>query len=161
MIELRPTPNKIRETLFNWLQFELNNKTVLDLFSGSGALGFEALSRGAKRVMCIEKDLSAYQSISKNIVLLKNKCIEIQHTDAFEFIKRNQEPYNFVLLDPPFNQNLLQKTLLLIQNSPLKNSRIYLESEFELNEKTCPIPVKILKQKQSASVFYCLIQLQN
>jgi 16S rRNA (guanine966-N2)-methyltransferase len=158
---LRPTPNKIRETLFNWIQFELANKSVLDLFSGSGALGFEALSRGASQVVCVEKNLHAYQCIKNNALALNTKKLALHHQDAFDFIQNNTQPFDFVLLDPPFHERFLEKSLALIQNSPLKNSKIYLESEFEFNEENCKIPCKILKKQHSASVFYCLIQLTN
>jgi len=74
---LRPTQGKVRETLFNWIQFEAHNKTYLDLFSGSGALSFEALSRGAKQVVSVEKDLKAFQSLEKNRKLLKSDKIHL------------------------------------------------------------------------------------
>ena len=82
---LRPTPGRVRETLFNWIQFESFDKTYLDLFAGSGALSFEALSRGAKQVVSVEKDFNAFQSLEKNRINLKSDKIRIFNQDALIF----------------------------------------------------------------------------
>jgi 16S rRNA (guanine966-N2)-methyltransferase len=87
---LRPTPNKIRETLFNWIQFEIQNKTLLDLFTSSGSLSFEAFSRGAKQITGIEKNKIAFNSLEQNLKALKSDKINFINTDALTFISQNQ-----------------------------------------------------------------------
>ncbi len=162
---LRPTPNKIRETLFNWLQFETRSKTFLDLFSGSGALSFEALSRGAKQVTSIEKDTSTFSFLKQNKQLLKVNNLTIINQDAFIFLDKNTiTPFDFILLDPPFNKNHLSKALKLIakNNFLTNNGKIYVESEFKITmdflTENFLKEVKINKQKKSGAVHYCLLE---
>lgn len=163
---LRPTPNKVRETLFNWLQFELPNKTCLDLFAGSGALSFEAISRGAKSVVCVEKNPIAFQNLTKNKQHLNLKKLEIIQQDALIFLS-NPSPYcfDFVFIDPPFKQNLIKKTLktLMQTNFVTSGSKIYIESEFEILTnaiaKYFPYTINISHKKQAGQVHYCLITL--
>ena len=163
---LRPTPNKVRETLFNWIQFKSSNKKFLDLFSGSGALSFEALSRGAGHVLGIEKDLQAFQSLIKNRKLLKSDKIQFIHTDALDFLRhKSTKKFDFILLDPPFHQKLLEKSLRQLSLGDFLTSGccIYLESEFEITELFLSEKIsqkfKINKQKHSGQVYYCLIEV--
>jgi len=163
---LRPTPGKVRETLFNWIQFESFDKTYLDLFTGSGALSFEALSRNAKQVTSIEKDLNAYQSLKKNQKLLKSDKISLFNQDAFIFLnQKSTKTFDFVLLDPPFNKNLVLKALKALKNGDFvtTNSKIYIESEFEITrsflEEIFSGKIEIIKQKQSGAVNYCLLKI--
>lgn len=151
-ITLRPTPNKVRETLFNWLQFDIIHKSVLDPFAGSGALGFEALSRGASSVVLIEKNPVSSVIIQKNIAKLADKNITLQTGDFFT--QDSLGVFDIVLLDPPFNRGLIEKSLdVIIQNNVIhKDSLIYLESEIEIKDER----LNIIKQKKSASVHYCL-----
>ncbi len=163
---LRPTSGKIRETLFNWIQFESHNKTYLDLFTGSGSLSFEALSRGAKQVVSIEKNFNAYQSLKKNKILLKTNKMRIFNQDALNFLsEKNTQTFDFVFLDPPFNKNYLPKTLKALSkgNFVTLNTKIYIESEFKIlkNDATewLSTNIKINKQKHTGQVHYCLITL--
>jgi 16S rRNA (guanine966-N2)-methyltransferase len=163
---LRPTPSKVRETLFNWIQFESFDKTFLDLFAGSGALSFEALSRGAKQVTSIERNLSAFQSLEKNRKLLKSTKISFFNQDAFIFLKqKNTKTFDFVLLDPPFNKNLVLKALKALKDGDFvtTKSKIYIESEFEITQRylkeEISEKIEIIKQKQSGAVNYCLIKI--
>ncbi|SMN16400.1 16S rRNA (guanine(966)-N(2))-methyltransferase  len=163
---LRPTPNKVRETLFNWIQFKSSNKAFLDLFSGSGALSFEALSRGARHVLGIEKDLQAFQSLIKNRKLLKSDKIQFIHADALDFLHhKSTQKFDFILLDPPFHQKLLEKALKKLSLGDFLTSGccIYLESEFEITELFLSEKIsqkfKINKQKHSGQVHYCLIEV--
>ena len=163
---LRPTPSKVRETLFNWIQFESFNKTYLDLFAGSGALSFEALSRGAKQVISIEKDLNAFKSLEKNRKLLKSEKILFFNRDALDFLKqKSTETFDFVLLDPPFNKNLISKALKALKNCDFvtSESKIYIESEFEITQdflkEEISEKIEIIKQKQSGAVNYCLLKI--
>ena len=163
---LRPTPGKVRETLFNWIQFESFDKTYLDLFSGSGALSFEALSRGAKQVTSIEKNLGAFQSLEKNRKLLKSDKISFFNQDALIFLnQKSTKTFDFVLLDPPFNKNLVPKVLKALKNGDFvtTKSKIYIESEFEITQSYLKEnfleKIEIIKQKQSGAVNYCLLEI--
>ena len=109
---LRPTPGKIRETLFNWLQFDIFNKTVLDPFAGSGALSLEAISRGAKEVYVIEKDRKVYEKLKSNFKLLDRDQYTIINEDAMIHLdKPSKQSFDLVFLDPPFEKNLLLSTI--------------------------------------------------
>lgn len=160
---LRPSPNKVRETLFNWLQFEMTGKTFLDLFAGSGALSFEAISRGAKRVNCVEMNANAFTSIKRNEQLLKVSNLTVINQDAFVFLSEKcSTPFDFILLDPPFNKDHLPKILkLLLENGfVVDGGKIYIESEFEITQEfLADFSANIIKQKKSATVHYCLLQL--
>lgn len=99
---LRPTPDRVRETVFNWLGQELTGRSVLDLYAGSGALGFEAASRDARRVVLVERDPAAMQSLRENAALLGARQVEVARSDALEFLRRSSETFDVVFLDPPF-----------------------------------------------------------
>jgi 16S rRNA (guanine966-N2)-methyltransferase len=163
---LRPTPGKVRETLFNWIQFESFDKTYLDLFAGSGALSFEALSRGAKQVTSIEKNLGAFQSLEKNRKSLKSDKISVFNQDALIFLnQKSTKTFDFVLLDPPFNKNFVPKVLKALKNGDFvtTKSKIYIESEFEITQnylkENFSEKIEIIKQKQSGAVNYCLLEI--
>ena len=108
---LRPTLDRIRETLFNWLQFDVEGKRVLDAFAGSGALGFEALSRGAKEVVFLEKSPQAAAQIKANIGLLGVENAQVWAGDSLQWLEQNNSEYDLVFLDPPFHCNLLQPAI--------------------------------------------------
>ncbi len=105
--DLRPTPDRVRETLFNWLGQDLTGKHCLDLFAGSGALGFEAASRGAQCVRLVERDAAALQALRSNGAALQATTVEVVRADALEFLKNHRDHYavdryDVVFLDPPF-----------------------------------------------------------
>lgn len=129
---LRPTSDRVRETLFNWLQFDIVGANCLDIFAGSGALGFEALSRGAKSVTMLELDKANSQNLSQNGALLKLTNLEVISTNALEYLAQPAtQAFDIVFIDPPFNQQLMQPTLNLLfeQNWITSESLIYLEQE--------------------------------
>ncbi len=99
---LRPTPDRVRETLFNWLGQDLTGCRVLDLYAGSGALGFEAASRGARRVVMVERDAQSVKSLDANREALDAHQVEVVRGDALEFVERTREQYDVIFLDPPF-----------------------------------------------------------
>ncbi|KAA0445752.1 MAG: 16S rRNA (guanine(966)-N(2))-methyltransferase RsmD [Candidatus Thioglobus sp.] len=165
-VGLRPSPSKVRETLFNWIQFEIVDKVVLDLFTGSGALSFEALSRGAKKAISIEKNADAFAHLEQNKRLLKTQNMSIFHQDALEFLtEKNQNSFDFIFLDPPFYKNYLEKTLKLIAKNGFANVgiKIYIESEFAITPSFLAqnffAEAIINKQKKTPTMHYCLIQL--
>ena len=103
---LRPTPSRVRETVFNWLQQDVRGSRCLDLFAGSGALGFEAASRGAKSVVMVENNAMACRLIKENTVKLSADQIKIKQADVFNFLAGDAAPFNIVFLDPPFFKGL-------------------------------------------------------
>jgi len=109
--DLRPTPDRVRETLFNWLGQTLDGKICLDLFAGSGALGFESASRGAKRVVMVEHDSRAFRALQANAAALGAGAVELRRTDALEFLRADYTVYDIVFLDPPFRAPYLPRLL--------------------------------------------------
>jgi len=100
--ELRPTPDRVRETLFNWLGQDLSGLACLDLFAGSGALGFEAASRGATRVTLVERERAAHAALGANCKTLGAAQVEVVRDDALHFLRSSGDVYDVVFLDPPF-----------------------------------------------------------
>jgi 16S rRNA (guanine966-N2)-methyltransferase len=123
---LRPTPDRVRETLFNWLGQSLEGLTCLDLFAGTGALGFEAASRGAARVVMVEHDRAAFQALEKTRELLRASRVELVRDDAFAYLRTTRDAFDVVFLDPPFRQNALDTALRLLRLQP--GARVYIES---------------------------------
>jgi len=109
--EIRPTPDRVRETLFNWLAGRVPGARCLDLFAGSGALGLEALSRGAAQVTFVERDCAAAGEISARLAEWRAHGASVEHADARRFLERTPAaPFDIVFLDPPFASTLLEET---------------------------------------------------
>ncbi len=125
---LRPTPDRVRETLFNWLGQWLPGLACLDLFAGSGALGFEAASRGAKRVVMVENDRPTVEILQKTCREIAASQVEIVAGDALAFLQSTQEKFDIVFLDPPFGQNALPAVLKRLPARLAPQARVYLES---------------------------------
>ena len=128
MADLRPTPDRVRETLFNWLGQDLSGQACLDLFAGSGALGFEAASRGAGRVVLVERDREAVRAMQANAERLSGKALQVVAGDASMFLKTANERFDVVFLDPPFRQNVLPEVLACLPGVLKAGSRVYVES---------------------------------
>lgn len=128
--DLRPTGDRMRETLFNWLQFELRDKRVLDLFAGSGALGAEALSRGAAHAVLVEKKAERAADLSKQLKPVFAERVFIQLADALKWLPRATGPFDVVFIDPPYDIGAQQPACdLLIQHQLLApDAWIYVES---------------------------------
>ena len=126
---LRPTPDRVRETLFNWLGQSLEGCSCLDLFAGSGALGFEAASRGASRVVMVERDRAACNALTMNQGRLGASAVELVGGDASDWLARTAERFDVVFLDPPFRQNVLPQLLERLPRVLGAGARVYLESE--------------------------------
>jgi 16S rRNA (guanine(966)-N(2))-methyltransferase RsmD len=126
--DLRPTPDRVRETLFNWLGQDLTGKRCLDLFAGSGALGFEAASRGAAQVVMVERDAVAFRALQDNARLLQANTVELRCADALEFLRLDSAYYDVVLLDPPFRTDLLPQVLPLLEPRLAAGALAHVES---------------------------------
>ena len=124
---LRPTPDRVRETLFNWLGQSLEGLACLDLFAGSGALGFEAASRGAARVVMVEHDCVVFEGLKKTRDTIGAKQVELVLEDAFTYLKRANQSFEVVFLDPPFGQNALPAVFRQLKLG--QGARVYVESE--------------------------------
>jgi 16S rRNA (guanine966-N2)-methyltransferase len=155
---LRPTGDRIRETLFNWLQPRLPGASCLDLFAGSGALGMEAASRGASRVIMLDSSPLVVDQLKQNIALLRLEQTEVQQADALVWLDNNPEPFDILFLDPPFADNLLQELCQkLEQGGWLKpDSLIYLEMDAGSQSPLLPSNWKVLKEKRAGQVEYLL-----
>jgi 16S rRNA (guanine966-N2)-methyltransferase len=159
---LRPTPGRVRETLFNWLQMDIGNSCCLDLYSGSGALGFEAASRGAKRVVLVENNAKACQKLRENIATLAAAQISVLAQDADRYLQGTAEVFDLVFLDPPFGQNRIPASCQqLEQNGWLADyAKIYVEAERKLTLTDMPDNWQLLKHKTAGEVGYYLFQRQ-
>jgi len=156
---LRPTTDRVKETVFNWLMPFIQDSKCLDCFAGSGGLGFEALSRGACQVDFIELNKAAAQQLKENQQLLKSDNMSITNSDALSFIKSNTQKYDVVFLDPPFRKGFIEQTTqLLNENSLADNAMIYIEMESEENNQQLPLNFKLLKEKVAGQVTYRLYQ---
>lgn len=127
---LRPTPDRVRETLFNWLQFSIAGKTCLDAFTGSGALAVEALSRGAVEVTAIERDIKVTKQLSKLLSPLAGERLKLINADALSWLEQQPaQPFEVVFLDPPFSLPLLEPACQLLEEKGwlAENALIYVE----------------------------------
>lgn len=158
---LRPTPNRIRETLFNWLRDEVEGRICLDLFAGSGALGFEALSRGAARVILVERNASACRALAENAKILQVENAEVHHTSAWDWLRQTRQPpssIELVFLDPPFAGGLLPQACETLERSGLlaQSALIYLEAETEVRPQQLPGNWTMKKTGSAGDVHYFL-----
>jgi len=156
---LRPTTDRVKETVFNWLMPYIQDATCLDCFAGSGGLGFEALSRGAKTVTFVELNKAAAQQLSANKALLNASNIEIHATNAINFLQQTQQRFSLVFIDPPFRKGLAQQAAEAIsQHGLTENALIYVEMEVDNNTQVMPKNWQLLKEKVAGQVVYRLYQ---
>jgi len=124
---LRPTPDRVRETLFNWLGQDLPGWSCLDLFAGSGALGFEAASRGAGRVIMIERDRAALDALEKNRAVLGSNQVDILRADALAWLANSRETFDLIFVDPPFDSGLAATVLTDLARHLKSGGQVYVE----------------------------------
>jgi len=153
---LRPTPDRVRETLFNWLGQTLYGRTCLDLFAGSGALGFEAASRGAERVVMVERNPAVLRALQDNVKKLGCANVFIQAQDGLEFVSRDAQQYDVIFLDPPFQSDYLPRLLEILPQRLNKNGVVYVESGAAI---TVPPPWQVIKSGKAGQVHYQLLQV--
>ncbi|MDX9989712.1 16S rRNA (guanine(966)-N(2))-methyltransferase RsmD [Thiothrix unzii] len=151
---LRPTPDRVRETLFNWLQWHVPGARCLDLFAGSGALGLEALSRGARDVVMVEKHPAAAQALRDNLTLLGARNARLVHDDALRYLGRETEAFDLIFLDPPFRQKLLEPVLekLFAQALLKQDGMIYLEQESEADTDFARFGLQVHRETTAGQV---------
>ena len=130
---LRPTPDRVRETLFNWLGQDLDGLHCLDLFAGSGALGFEAASRGAARVVLVEQAPKVLAALRDNSAMLKHPAqLEIVRADALQYASSARGPFDLVFLDPPYQKGWLDKLVPYLPQLLKPEGWLYAEAEYEI-----------------------------
>ena len=155
---LRPTPDRVRETLFNWLGQTLYGRTCLDLFAGSGALGFEAASRGAERVVMVEMNRTVLRALQDNVKKLGCANVSVQGQDGLEFVSRDAHKYDVIFLDPPFQSDYLPRLLEILPQRLNENGVVYVESGTSI---TVPPPWQVMKSGKAGQVYYLLLGLSK
>lgn len=157
---LRPTGDRVRETLFNWLQPMLPGARCLDLFAGSGALGLEAASRGAGAVVMLDQARQAVTQLRQHVAVLGLEQVQIEQADALSWLaQEGVEPFDIVFLDPPFGSNLLGECCRSLEAGHwLKpDSRVYIETDMLESLPELPEGWGILREKKAGQVAYYLI----
>lgn len=156
---LRPTGDRIRETLFNWLAPEIQGARCLDLFAGSGALGIEALSRGAAVSVMVERDTKASAQLKSNLEILKAEAGRIINADVMELLRKGNSdaPYHIIFVDPPFQLKLWQTVIEALEagNWLADNATIYIESGRD-DDYAPPINWQLHRDKHAGAVSYRL-----
>ena len=165
VVGLRPTGDRLRETLFNWLTADLKGARCLDLFAGSGALGLEAASRGAGEVILLELNNTAARALGDNIDLLGLKSTTVVNTDALNWLQQNtrdSKPFDIIFLDPPFDSTLLADTIAaLTQQSALlaQDAMIYIEAPARQTLDFMPDSWRLHRHKTAGDVTCYLYRL--
>lgn len=161
---LRPTPDRVRETLFNWLQTVTPGARCLDLFSGSGALGLEALSRGALSVTFVDQSGAVARNLRDNLQQLKAQNAEVIHASALDWLDKSlpdeESRFDLVFMDPPFRQGMVAPICALLESRNLLAERamIYIESETELAAPEVPSSWALYREKEAGQVAYRLYE---
>lgn len=158
--QIRPTGDRIRETLFNWIQQEVAGALCLDLFAGSGALGIEALSRSAGQAIFVETDPIIAAALSNNLKELQLDNSMVYQQDAQQWIESNSgsDKFNIVFLDPPFDSELLGKVTIALERSSILANQclIYVEQAAPVSSDQIPSTWKLIKEKKAGNVFFYL-----
>lgn len=155
---LRPTPDRVRETLFNWLGQDLTGRRVLDLFAGAGALGFEALSRGAAEAVLVDRAREAVSAMQANAATLGASRALVLQCDALEFLRRGPaSPFDVVFVDPPYASGLAELALEQLGPHLARGGRVYVESGAPLT----PQGWEILRSGRAGAVSFQLLRREN
>ncbi|MEO8058042.1 MAG: 16S rRNA (guanine(966)-N(2))-methyltransferase RsmD [Burkholderiales bacterium] len=157
---LRPTPDRVRETLFNWLGQDLSGWRCLDAFAGSGALGFEAASRGAEQVVLLERDRRLAASLGESKLRLKAERLRIETTDAMTWMARcPPASYELVFIDPPFDAGLVDAALALAARVIVPQGFVYVEAGQPLQpEPVAALGFSLHRQSRAGAVHFHLLQ---
>lgn len=154
---LRPTPDRVRETLFNWLGQTLDGLACLDLFAGSGILGFEAASRGAASVTLVERDPRAYAALRRNAENLKATQVEIVRGDALEFLASTAGRFDIGFIDPPYRQGWIERIISPLGRVLAPGALVYTEAEAPVD---FPPQWRAIKQGRAGQVHFYLLGYQ-
>jgi len=151
----KPTTDRVKENLFNLIQFQVADAVVLDLFSGTGALGIEAVSRGAKQVFLIEKNKDAVKIIKSNLNGIEGNYL-LKEIDAFDFLNEIKIKFDIILLDPPYKTDFGVKAIEIILKNGLlnKNGVILFETSSELNFELNFEGLNVSKKKYGSVTVY-------
>ena len=157
---LRPTPSRVRETLFNWLQFSLSGANCLDLFAGTGALGLEAASRGVEKITLVEFNAGTAEQLSKNCQQLGADNYQLVNKDAVTFLSGDQDQYDIVFIDPPYKLEIWSEIAeqLVSQDCLSLNALIYIEYPLTAIKPLFPLEWQLIKEKKAGGVNYCLFK---
>lgn len=155
--QLRPTPDRVRETLFNWLGQRLDGLACLDLFAGSGVLGFEAASRGAARVVMVERDRETSRHLREAATELHASQVEVVPADALEFLARDTASYDVVFVDPPYAGDLAHRAFERLAPRLNPGGRVYAESDHALAPGA---PWEAIREGRAGAVRYALYEKQ-
>ena len=162
---LRPTTDRIKETVFNWLMQDTRGAAVLDCFASSGGLGFEALSRFADHAVFFELDKSAASQLKENINMLKLDKAVVKQGNSLSLLEQNtqNEQFDLIFVDPPFRQNLAEKSCFLLEKNNWLSAQalIYVEVESELSDLSSPDNWMLLKEKTAGQVIIRQYQPQS
>ena len=155
--QLRPTPGRIRETLFNWLSGDIHGARCLDLYAGSGALGVEALSRGASATVFVESDRNSSRLLEKNLRQLGDAS-RVYTMDARRFVRQVGGEWDVIFLDPPYRHGMLPEILSLLakQECLASGGLVYIEAERELGEPRLPAGWRYIRSKHAGQIAYLL-----
>ncbi len=154
--QLRPTPDRVRETLFNWLGQRLDGSACLDLFAGSGALGFEALSRGAGRVVMVERDRSVVAGLLESALALGAEGLEVVESESLAYVLRPGERFDVAFVDPPYATDLAVRTLEVLPRRLNPGARVYVETAAPFEAAA---PWRKLREDRAGAVRYALLEL--
>jgi 16S rRNA (guanine966-N2)-methyltransferase len=152
---LRPTPDRVRETLFNWLGQDLSGRTCLDLFAGSGVLGLEAASRGARMVVLVERDATAFRALQANAATLAASTVQLVRADALEFLASDARRYDVVFLDPPYTMGGRDALLERVREHVAPGGLVYVEAAQALPP---PSGWQAYRSARAGAVHYQLLQ---
>jgi len=153
--QLRPTPDRVRETLFNWLGQRLDGLACLDLFAGSGALGFEALSRGALRVVMVERDRAVARALRDNAAMLQATGASVVEAEALSWLGQNSERFDVAFVDPPYASDLAQRALQALRGHVAAGGRVYVESAQAIE---APPEWRAVREDRAGAVRYALFE---
>jgi 16S rRNA (guanine966-N2)-methyltransferase len=159
---LRPTMDKVRETVFNWLQWDIEGKLILDCFAGSGALGYEALSRGAKEVTFLEFNAAATRCIRESLESLGASNAQVHQTDAIAWLAQNNEldQFDVIFLDPPFGRDLLKPAVDIIAEKAQVGCLVYVEVEANADLSCIPANWLETKRKDAKEFSFMLFEVE-
>lgn len=160
--DIRPTPSRVRETLFNWLQQRLDGSHCLDLFAGSGALGLEAVSRGAAHATLVDNEQKVISLLTQQVEKLKAQEVSLVHADGLGYLQNATKPFDIIFLDPPFSKFNVEEILHNLANSQCVNTSglIYVEASPEKFPQILPQNWQWQRQLKAGQVEYGLVATQ-